>query len=259
MEKYDRNAAELLERSYQTPEIVQQRLRMLAALGLRDGERVLDAGCGTGLLLEQEARLVGAAGRAEGIDASDDMLVHARARCAELGQVGLQQGSITRLPFEDASFDALSCAQVLLYVDDLEAALAEFRRVLRPGGRVAIIETDWDGAVIHSDDRDLTRRILDGWGPAVNNPYLPGRLRPLLAEAGFANRRVEAIPLLNAGYTEHSFSASMLQNFARTARRQGSVTAAEADAWVAGIEALRERDAYFFCVNRFLFTAVKPG
>ncbi len=258
MEKYDRKAAELLERSYQTPEIVQQRLRTLAALTLRDGESVLDVGCGTGLLLEQEARLVGSSGRCEGIDASDDMLVFARGRCEALTQVNLQQGSATRLPFDDASFDALSCTQVLLYVDDLQAALAEFYRVLRPGGRLAIIETDWDGAIIHSNDRDLTRRVLGAWGLAVNNPHLPGRLRPLLRAAGFEHRRVEAIPLVNAGYSEHSFSANMLENMARTARRQQTVSREESETWLADLEALRHTDAYFFCVNRFLISAIKP-
>ena len=259
MEKYDRKAAELLERSYQTPEIVQQRLRTLAALGLIDGESVLDVGCGTGLLFEQEARLVGGGGRAEGIDASDDMLALARSRCESLPQANLQQGSATQLPFDDASFDALSCTQVLLYVDDLQAALDEFYRVLKPGGRIAIIETDWDGAIIHSHDRNLTRRVLDAWGLAVKNPHLPGRLRPLLEATGFVSRRVEAIPLLNAGHSDHSFSVNLLENMARTARRQQTVTREESETWLADIEALRKNDAYFFCVNRFLVSAIKPG
>ena len=77
MEKYDKTAAALVDRSYQTPEIVNQRLRTLNALALRRGESVLDAGCGTGLLLEQEALAVGKAGRAEGLDFSEDMLEYA--------------------------------------------------------------------------------------------------------------------------------------------------------------------------------------
>ena len=82
MEKYDKKAAALVDRSYQTPEIVNQRLRTLDGLALRRGERVLDAGCGTGLLLEIEALAVGAEGRAEGLDFSEDMLEHAAARVA---------------------------------------------------------------------------------------------------------------------------------------------------------------------------------
>ncbi len=257
METYDKKAAELIDRSYQTPEIVNQRLRTLVALALSHGESVLDAGCGTGLLLEQEALAVGSEGRAEGVDFSDDMLAHARARCDGLEQVKLQQGSIETLPFEDASFDALSCTQTLLYVKDMDKALTEFYRLLKPSGRIAIVETDWSGAVINSHDQLVTRKILDACGRAVVNPNLPRRLRPILRQIGFGAMRVEAIPVLNAGYSKNSFSANMLQNFAKTARKLSAISAAESEAWLEGIENLIQQDEYFFCVNRFLFYAVK--
>ena len=257
MEKYDKQAAARIDRSYQTPEIVNQRLRTLAGLALVSGEHVLDAGCGTGLLLEQEALAVGVDGRAEGLDYSDDMLAHARARCADLPQVGLNQGSVESLPFDDASFDALSCTQCLLYVDNLDRALAELYRVLKPGGRIAVLETDWTGAVLNSRDQALTQRIFDAWDLACANPNLPKRLRPLLAGLGFGALRVEAIPVLNASYCENSFSADMLDNYAKAACRRKIITEDEASDWRAGIDELIRDDAYFFCVNRFLFTAVK--
>lgn len=257
MEKYDKKAAELIERSYRTPEIVNQRLRTLASLALRQAENVLDAGCGTGLLLEQQALAVGRDGRAEGVDFSDDMLAHARRRCAGLEQVNLQQGSIETLPFDDAEFDAASCTQTLLYVEDMAGALRELQRVLKPRGRIAIIETDWSGAIMHSHDLAMTRSILDAWSRAVVNPHLPCKLGPLLREVGFGALRVEAIPVLNASYSENSFSATMLKNFAGTAQRLNVISAAESKAWLDGIEDLIRRGEYFFCVNRFLFSALK--
>jgi hypothetical protein len=68
---------------------------------------------------------------------------------------------------------------------------------------------------------------------------------------------VEAIPVLNASYSKSSFSANMLQNFASTARRLDAISDAESEAWLEGIEHLVQKGEYFFCVNRFLFTAVK--
>ncbi len=257
MEKYDEKAAANIDRSYQTPEIVNQRLRTLAALALTPGESVLDAGCGTGLLLEQEAVAVGADGRAEGIDSSPDMLVRAHARCDDLAQVNLQQGSVETLPFGDAEFDALSCTQTLLYVPDLDSALNEYYRVLKPGGRLAIIETDWGGAILNSHDLALTQTVFNAWDDALVNPNLPRRIAPMLRRLGFGTLRVEAIPVLNPGYTENSFSAGMLQNFARIAVRQNMISQEQSTAWLEGIEALASRDEYFFCVNRFLFTAMK--
>ncbi|MCP4765877.1 MAG: methyltransferase domain-containing protein [Gammaproteobacteria bacterium] len=257
MEKYDKKAAADIDRSYQTPEIVNQRLRTLAALALTQGESVLDAGCGTGLLLEQEAVAVGADGRAEGIDSSPDMLERAHARCDDLPQVNLQQGSVETLPFDDASFDALSCTQTLLYVPKLESALQEYHRVLKPGGRVAIIETDWGGAILNSHDLALTQTVFNAWDDALVNPYLPRRMAPLLRQAGFTTPRVEAIPILNPGYNENNFSTGMLQNFARIAVRQKLISEEKSAAWLAGIDELAARGEYFFCVNRFLFTAIK--
>ncbi len=257
MEVYDRQAAEFIERVYRTPEIVNQRLRTLAALGLAAGEAVLDAGCGTGLLLELEALAVGGRGRADGIDLSDAMLATARRRCAELEQVGLHQGSVESLPFADAAYDAASCTQTLLYVDDLDAALAELHRVLKPRGRLAVVETDWTGTVVASHDQALTRRIFDAWGAGVANPNLPRRLKPLLEAAGFGGVRAAAIPLLTVGGGADSFSAGMLENFAGSARKHGVIDAAEAAAWLDGIGQLSARGEYFFCVNRFLFSAIK--
>jgi len=256
-DKFDKQAAAHIDRSYQTPEIVNQRLRTLAALALTRGESVLDAGCGTGLLLEQEALAVGPEGRVEGVDYSEDMLEQARQRCADLPQVGFHQGSVETLPYEDASFDALSCTQCLLYVDELDRALAELYRVLKPGGRIAVLETDWTGAILNSHDQSLTRRIFDAWDLACKNPNLPKRLRPLLSGLGFGAVRVEAIPVLNASYCANSFSAGMLKNYAGAARKRELISEDEARDWLDGLDALIRDDAYFFCVNRFLFTAVK--
>ena len=257
MDKYDSKAAARIDRTYQTPEIVNQRLRTLAALGLRRGESVLDAGCGTGLLLEQEALAVGSEGRAEGVDSSSDMLALAEARCAGLAQVNLHSGSADSLTFDDACFDALSCTQVLLYVDQMERALKEYHRVLKPRGRLAIVETDWGGAILNSGDIKVTQAVFNAWSDEVANPYLPRRLAPLLRDAGFGGIKVEAIPVVNASFTENSFSAGMLKGFANTAVRLQAITRAQADAWLAELEVLAADDEYFFCVNRFLFTAIK--
>ena len=173
------------------------------------------------------------------------------------GECWVACADATKMPFSDASFDALSCTQTLLYVKDLDKTLAEFYRLLRPGGRIAIIETDWSGAIINSLDQSVTRKILDSWGGTVVNPNLPRRLRPILGKFGFDAVRVDAIPLLNASYTENSFSANMLQNFVTTACKANAISEQESEAWLDGIERIIREDEYFFCVNRFLFTAIK--
>jgi ubiquinone/menaquinone biosynthesis C-methylase UbiE len=139
----------------------------------------------------------------------------------------------------------------------MDKALREIHRVLKPRGRIAIIETDWSGAIINSLDQAMTNRIFHAWGLAVTNPNLPRRLGAILRRIGFSTQRVEAIPVLNASYSEHSFSANMLQNFADAAVKQKVITTAESKIWRQGVDSLIQRDEYFFCVNRFLFSAIK--
>ena len=157
---YDEAEARKTDRAYQTPDVIRQRMRTLEALQLKAGEFVLDVGCGSGLLAHDMATLVGAGGRVIGVDTSQDMLVLAERRCADLPQVHLKQSKGENLPEDADSFDAVTCVQVLLYLSDVPASLSEMCRVLKPGGRIAIIETDWRGTVLNSFDDSLTRIIL---------------------------------------------------------------------------------------------------
>lgn len=254
---YDRKAAQDIERSYLTPEIIKQRSRTLDALALQAGEQVLDAGCGTGLLLEQMAQSIGDNGRAVGVDFSPDMLEVADQRCHGLSNVELQQGSVESLDFESESFDVVSCTQTLLYVKQVETALAEIHRVLKPHGRVAILETDWRGVVFNSQDNAMTRRILDAWDEAVESPNLPVKIGKLLRQLNFSAIKVEAIPIINTSFSENNFSSSMLKWFTKNALKKAAISQQESDQWLQQVQQLAQQNAYFFCVNRFLFTAVK--
>ncbi len=257
MVAYDEENARKTDRAYSTPDVARQRLRTLELLQLRAGETVLDVGCGSGLLVEEMATLVGDNGRVVGIDNSADMLSLAQQRCAGLSQVEFNQANAEQLTQADAYFDAAACVQVLLYVSDVLAALSEIYRVLKPGGRAVVIETDWRGTVLNSCDDTLTRRMLAAWDEAVSSPNLPVRMGPLLREQKFSAVRVDALPIVNTSHTSGSWSISMLEQFAEYAMKQGTVSDSEKDEWLADQQRRGADGSYFFCVNRFIFTAVK--
>src|SRR5674476_1594575 len=110
---------------------------------LREGQRLLDVGCGPGTITVDLAAHV-APGPVIGVDTSAEVLERARRHAAELGApVSFQVGDVYALDFPDASFDVVHAHQVLQHLTDPVAALREIRRVTRPGGVVALREGDY--------------------------------------------------------------------------------------------------------------------
>jgi ubiquinone/menaquinone biosynthesis C-methylase UbiE len=252
---FDETASRRLLQTYLTPDIVGQRHLVLAAVRPTPGERVLDIGSGPGLLAGELAATVGPEGAVEGIDVSESMLAIAREqpRAADSAPTRFTAADALRLPFADETFDAAVCTQVYEYVADIPAALAQARRVLRPGGRLAILDTDWDSVVWHSSDRALMLRVMGAWDEHLADPYLPRRLPRELADAGFGELRAEVLPMFNRGYRTDTFSAGLLEMIAGFVAGRGGVTRDEAEAWAADLRRLGED--YFFSLNRYLFVA----
>jgi SAM-dependent methyltransferase len=203
------------------------------------------------------AHQVTSSGRVIATDKSTDMVAAASERCASLDQVSAQQGDVTALAHDDASYDAVTCTQVLLYVADVDKAISEMTRVLKPGGKLAILETDWHGTVMNSNYPEITDRIYASWDQAVPSPNLPRRLTGLMRNAGCSDIYAEAIPLLNNEFDPTNFSVSSLDWLSGSAYKQGAITKEESKTWRDDLMALGQNGEYFFCVNRFLFVGNK--
>lgn len=255
--KFEEAEARELERSYLSREIVQQRIKTLEALAPKRGEQILDIGCGPGLLTYDIAQAVGKSGRVAGVDISDDVLALARKRCMDFSNVALDKQDVVQLNYVDHKFDAVVCTQVLLYVGDVMRALSEMHRVIKPGGRIVIIETDWRGCVLNSSNFQLTEQIIHAWDCSVPSPNLPVRLSSMLSDQEFSGIHIQAVPILTTNAAPGGYSSNMAQWFARAAVNQKVVTEEQARNWLEDLNEKYRRDQYFFCVNRFLFSAVK--
>jgi len=255
--EFDEATSRRIEATYTTPDVVEQRRIVLAALDLSPGDDVLDIGSGPGFLVCEMGAAVGPNGSVTGIDPSESMLSIARERRLTDGSAPVQfrPGSATPLPFPDGSFDAVTSTQVYEYVDDIPAALAEAHRVLRPGGRLLVLDTDWESIVWHSGDPDRMLRVLSAWDEHLADPHLPQRLTRELREAGFEVTLCSTIPLLNAGYDTNTFSAGLIGFIAAFVSQRPGVTRDEANAWSRDLVALGPD--YFFSLNRYLFVAIK--
>jgi arsenite methyltransferase len=255
--EFDEETSRRVEAVYATPDVVDQRRVTRAALGLKPGERVLDLGCGPGYLSAEMAEEVGSEGRVHAVDVSESMLELARRRERSDQAAPIEFGiaNATALPFEDESFDALTCTQAYEYVADIEAALREAHRVLSPGGRLLIVDTDWDSIVWRTSDEERTTRILRAWDEHLAHRDLPRRLPQLLRDAGFELAHSEVVPLLNIGFDTNTYSAPIATMIARFVTGRQGISAEEANSWADDIKAMG--DNYFFSINRYLFVATR--
>lgn len=160
---------------------------LLALLALPPGSRVLDVACGTGIVARTAAHHTGATGVVVGLDLHGGMLAVARKQEPTGAWV---QGSATTLPFATSAFDVVVCQQGVQFFPDRLAALREMHRVLRPGGRVAIVV--W-GALAHNPGHAaLVQGLAHHMGTAAAalllNSFSLGDaegFHRLLAQAGF--------------------------------------------------------------------------
>jgi arsenite methyltransferase len=253
---FDDETARRLETMYTTPAVVERRRQALELLALGHGEKVLDIGCGPGFLAAEMAEDVGASGRVCGVDSSDTMLAIAQMRCG--GRADFVAGDATRLPLGDGEFDAAVATQVYEYVADLEAALAELARVLRPGGRGLILDTDWDSIVWHSRDPARMRRVLRAWDEHLADPYLPRTLGAQLQKAGFVLRRSAARVTFETASGDDTLNGGAMKLISAFVRGRGGVTSEDAKAWVDDLLLLADTNEYFFSLNHYLFLFEKP-
>jgi demethylmenaquinone methyltransferase/2-methoxy-6-polyprenyl-1,4-benzoquinol methylase len=179
------------------------RRQTLRNAGLQSGMRILDVATGTGLVLRPAAHLSGATGMAVGLDPSEGMLRQCRKSCA----APLLQGCGEQLPFADASFHMVSMGYGLRHVADLRALFAEYHRVLKPGGRVLLLEiTQPKSAVARWLNRLYLRtivpavtrmgtgaaaasRMMDYFWDTIETCVPPDVILGALQDAGFPNAK----------------------------------------------------------------------
>lgn len=215
------------------------------------GETAVDVGSGTG---EDVVALHEAGARAIGVEPSRGLRAEAVRRAAG-ADVEYVDGHAEALPFEDESVDVLRSERVLQHVDDPAAVVKELARVLRPGGRVALIDTDWGTAIIHPADPDVLRRMVDYFLGQTANPFSGRQLRGLLAEAGLEITGETAATWLEPQEGARQGFVGMMQ---MTSLQAGVITAEEAEAFARTLGEAADRGAFHMSLTMYAVSAIKP-
>ncbi len=141
----------------------------------------------------------------------------------------------------------------------MDAALAELHRVLVPGGRAVVFDIDWETLSVHSEEPELSARVLRAWDEHLAHRSLPRTLPARLRGAGFDDVRLEAHPFVTIEFAPDSYGATLIPFIAAFVAGAPGTDRGGRTAWEAEQRELGERGEFYFAVTQCCVTASKPG
>lgn len=255
--EFDEETSKRLEAAYAGREMVRRRELVSEAVAAGPGDRILDIGCGPGFYIPELLERVGPRGAVVGVDASASMLALAAQRSSGSANVGFHEADATALPVADGSFDAALSVQVLEYVSDIPAALAEIRRALRPGGRAVIWDVDWSTISMRTAEPERMRRILDAWDEHLTHVSLPRTLTAELRGAGFDDVAMRGYAFATNELSPDTYGGFLVPFLEQFVTDREAASTDDARAWADEQRELAARGEFYFSVSQFRFSGTR--
>ena len=186
-------------------QLVQQtKQRSYTYMQIQPGQRLLDVGCGPGTDTIPLAQLVGPTGHVVGVDCDPAMIAEANQR-AEQSDVSTlvkhKQADVASLPFESGEFDASRCERLFQHLHNPAQALAEMARVVKSGGWIVVLDTDWGTVSIDTPEVDIERRLTRVHAErCLHNGYSGRQLYRLFKQQKLADISIEVCPQIITNY-----------------------------------------------------------
>ena len=236
---------------------VEMRDTYLDRMALAPDAKVLEIGCGTGVVLRALVQRVNFTGMATGVDPSGVFIDAARRLAADEGvadRLDFEVGNGAALRLADAHFDAVLIHTTISHVPDPLAVLREAARVVRPTGQVVVFDGDYGSWTFAHPDHDLAGAMEQAIIAAVvNNPRVLRDMPRLLEEVGLDC--VEALANVYADIGAGSFFGPALEAYAPLAVQEGLASAAAMETWVRDQRDAMERGVFFAACNYYTYLA----
>ncbi|GAA1952277.1 methyltransferase domain-containing protein [Kitasatospora viridis] len=227
-----------------------------ARLAARPGERALDVGAGTGSETQVLAAAVAPGGSALGIEPNAGLREVAERRAAEAGSsAGFRDGDALALPLGDGEADLVRCERVLQHLTDPARAVAEIARVLRPGGRVALLDTDWHTLLLHPVEPAVGAALATVTRATAATPDAGRRLTQWLTGAGLTVDQAGADVLL---HDPRAVTWPIVKGLGQAAVARDLITEEQRDRLYADLAAAAEQGAFHLSVTMFAVVAHRP-
>ena len=228
--------------------------KQLAWLDIQPGQHVLDVGCGIGDQAFAMAKLAGKTGSVTGTDISTAMITMAQHRHATTDlPMQFLVARAAQQHFADASFDIIRTERVLMYLKNIDDVFAEYKRLLKPAGKLLVFDVDWDALVLPHPDKQLTRRIVEFISDSFPSGRIGAELFGYFKDSGFND-----IQIRPHGYMHNlELTKRIIGGIASTGVAHNVFTADEINAWWADLEKADARGKFFSCFEGFMVMGVK--
>ena len=222
-----------------------RRSAILNELQIEPGDTIIDVGCGAGHLLTHLAKAVGSNGKVYGLDPSKSQIDQANLRCMEFENVELIERNADNSQLQNDCCHSATSTQALEYIPDVDLALDEITRILKPGGAFVNVSILWEHFKFYGVDQKLNEKIHDSFKAHCSHQMLPMDLPGKLDRRGFKNVKDKSLAFVitrRDGNSPARYTEDVMANFALT---QG-ISAEEISDWKRQLEQAEQEGRFGF-------------
>lgn len=234
------------------------KLESYTLLNLNESETILDLGCGTGFDAIRMAKVKGGEGKVFGLDLDPKFIAHAKEAQAEdnVENVEFMVGSAEKLPFGNNVFDAVRVERLFQHLENPQVVWSEIKRVLKPGGALVVVETDWKGLSFYSPAFEVSDSLVNFLvHKRLNNGMASRELISQMVSHDFKDTSIEVVPIQIPNYAAADMFIK-IDSLAALAIQDQIISIAQFESWKSNFHIIEKSKTPIGLLNMFVIKAI---